>query len=156
MQDFGLIVLNSAQTTNIQFNAYNSYNDAAAYINNLKTQLQNGIYVPSMGISPAPISVELTAPINKREASVNRFPRPCTTAGTYWGSIPGSGGMFSRFSVYFGVGSSGITSASFYTTGTNIGWSWSQTGSFYSGWHGCAPGLITWGGTDWKCGNWYG
>lgn len=51
MQDYGLVVLNSTQTANIQFNTYTNYNDAAAFINSIKSQLQNGFYTPSMGIS---------------------------------------------------------------------------------------------------------
>ena len=53
--------------------------------------------------------------------------------------------MFSTFNAYISVGTSGITNTSFYTTGTTIGWSWSQIGSFNSGWNGCAAGIVTFG-----------
>ncbi|MDX1937657.1 MAG: hypothetical protein SFU21_11095 [Flavihumibacter sp.] len=69
----------------------------------------------------------------------------CTGAGTYHAVLHGSGGMFSNFNAYFKTSSSSITTADFHTTGTNLGWSWSQLGSSLNGYSGCTYGTITWG-----------
>ena len=142
MADFGLIILSSEQMGNTQFPSFSDYQSAADYINLMKQRLNQNVNATS-SISSGP-SIER---MGSSKSNPLLLPADCSAAGTYHANLAGSGGFFSSFNVYFNNSSSGVTSASVYTTGTPIGWSWSQVATSFSGsgYSGCVGGYITHG-----------
>ena len=111
----------------------------------MNDQFTRGGYEPALTLSSTGVIVQSQSSKKDKSISPNRFPRPCTTPGMYYATIPTSGGIFSRFNLYFSTSSTGITSTTFYTTGTPIGWSWNQIVSYNRGWGGCTGGTILFG-----------
>jgi hypothetical protein len=147
MNEYSLVVLTTQQVSNIQPPTFNNYEDANLYIQNMLSQLQNWPYSRIAEVNEAGGGIELSTNSNKinKKNTANLVPIDCYTPGTRWASIPGSGGLLSTFNFYFSTSSTGIIGTDFYTTGTNIGWSWNQINSFNSGFSGCTAGTITWG-----------
>lgn len=66
----------------------------------------------------------------------------CGGNGTYTGNV-GDAGMLSSFSITFSYASGNVSSANLSVSGLQIGWSWGNTSSYYSGVYGCSQGDAT-------------
>jgi len=139
MNDFGLVVLSTEQMGNTQFPSFSDYQSASDHITLMRQRLNQSIS-GSTTMSSGP-SIESMRTSQKDYL----LPPDCSSAGTYHSSLGGSGGFFSNFNVYFNNSASGVSSASVYTSGTPIGWSWSQVATSFSGssYSGCVGGYIT-------------
>jgi len=133
IQNYGLHVLSTQEMATTQFPQFTSYEEAASYIDQRLADLNQQVN-DDAGIDHGPMPVKYWDPPPGG---------PCSPAGFYHATLPGSGGFFSHFSVYFNTSGSGVSSASIYVSGTPIGWSWSQVAQGFNGYCGCVGGTIT-------------
>lgn len=154
INNYGLVYLNSSQVGNLQFPSFSNYEEASAYIESFLSQTQNWQSPIPQQIKNYNYSVESSLSdkkekkIKKKEDNSSYLLLPdCTSSGSRYGSISGSGGILSSFNFYLSNNSSGITDINFYVTGVPLLWGWNQTQSFLNGFNGCTAGTITWGVT---------
>ncbi|HEX2534809.1 MAG TPA: hypothetical protein VHK69_13780 [Chitinophagaceae bacterium] len=135
----GLKLTAPAELGTLKLPRFENYDSALKYIQKMKGEWSRNYSTP---VSMGPGSVVAA---KGRQEGTYRAPRPCNEPGTYYGSIPGSGGIFSSFNVYVTTNKVGLSRVEFYTTGTPLGWQWTQNRSFFDSWRGCSSGLIRWG-----------
>jgi hypothetical protein len=130
----------------LQYPKFTSYKDAKIYMDSLNKMFRNNVRLNSTKLINRSLNVNniSLSSVNKKYVPLFYNPDLCTSPGEYYSSF-GKMGILSNYNAYITIGSSGISSVSFFVTGVAVGWGWNQISNYSNGYSGCTGGTINWG-----------